>query len=148
MFNFSLHVVVFVSSGSQEYFTTTPKDREVFLGTDVQLDWDFAVPSSADGRQVEIVRFGVVLKDPTNRNEPTEMAIVINDLKDNSKVWNTADSSIQWIKDRIVPVKGRRASFIIKKVQLEDSKTFFCSLDFGRTEASITDVVEVKVVGE
>lgn len=119
----------------QVYFTTKPKDKEVFVGQRVQFDWDYTAPDAHE------LRFGVIVNDQ-------EAAIVVKNLKDGSLKFNNMHDSIKWIRDRVEAVPGRRASFTINPVSMEDSVTFFCSLIYGEAKKSVPDKVKLTVVGK
>ena len=122
----------------QIFFSTKPKHKEAFVGENVQFDWDYVL------KEVEEVRFGVVLKLPDG---PQSIAIYIK-KKNGSSVRNNLGTSIEWIRDRVMIVEDRRASFRVNRVKMEDSVTFFCQVYFGREGKSVSDMVELTVVGE
>ena len=125
-------------SNSSSDFITTPKDKEVFVGESVQFDWEYI---DSDVREV---RFGLVMPPAKNSKE---VAIYVKE-KNGTLKFNHMDESIKWIRDRVQVVRNRRASFKINAVQLDDTRTFFCSLLVGENEISIRDTVELSVVGE
>lgn len=125
-------------ANDDEVFTTTPKDTEVFVGEDVQFDWEYAA------KDVREVRFGV--QDPETK-ELKVVAIYVK-KKDGTVIFNNQFESIKWIRDRVEVVPGRRASFKINKVEMRDSGTFFCVLMIGEENKAETNGVELKVVGE
>ena len=127
-------------TGAGTNFTTTPKNKEVFVGSSVQFDWDYI-----DSEDVEDVRFGVLV--PVADSEtPREVAIYVK-KKDGTLMFNNMIQSIKWIRDRVEVVPGRRASFTIKPVEMEDSRTFFCIL-MTRSIGSVRSTVKLTVVGE
>ena len=128
------------ASDDQIFFSTKPKHKETFVGDNVQFDWDYVL------KEVEEVRFGVVLKGPDGE-VPQSIAIYIK-KKNGSSVRNNLETSIEWIRDRVVIVEDRRASFRVNGVQMEDSVTFFCQVYFGSEGKSVSDTVKLTVVGK
>lgn len=122
------------ASEDKSYFSTKPKDKEVFVGETVQFDWDYVV------EDMEEIRFGVVIPDKGN------MAIYVK-KKDGTSVLNNLDTPVEWIRDRVEIVPNRRASFKVNNVKMEDSVTFFCEVHFGEVESDV-DNVKLSVVGE
>ncbi|XP_078353247.1 neural cell adhesion molecule 1-like isoform X2 [Oculina patagonica] len=124
---------VLAASEDQIYFSTKPKDKEVFVGENVQFDWDYVV------EDVQEIRFGVVINDKNT-------AIYIK-KKDGTSVLNNLHTSVEWIRDRVEIVPNRRASFKINQVKMEDSVTFFCQVFYGAEGLlSETDKVKLTVV--
>lgn len=119
-------------------FTTTPKDKEVFVGRSVQFDWDFVVPD------VKEVRFGLVV-DPGGLDK--EVAIYVK-VKNGTLKFNHMSESVEWIRNRVKVIPKRRASFNITDVQMKDSGTFFCLLFRGYLIHPIRDRVKLTVVGK
>lgn len=127
------------ASDDQIFFSTKPKHKEAFVGEDVQFDWDYVL------KEVIEVRFGVFIKrldgeDPQN--------IAIYKKRNGSSVRNNLEASIEWIRDRVVIVEDRRASFRVNSIEMKDSVTFFCQVYFGTDRKSAIDKVELTVVGE
>lgn len=118
-------------------FTTTPKDKEVFVGESVQFDWDYAVTD------VREVRFGLV-EDPGGQRR--KVAIYVK-VRNGTLKFNHMGESVKWIRNRVEVVPNRRASFKINSVQMDDSKTFFCQL-FRDFKSEIRDEVTLTVVGK
>lgn len=129
---------VLAASDDQIFFSTKPKHKEAFVGENVQFDWDYVL------KEVEEVRFGVVLKGPDGE-VPQSIAIYIK-KKNGSSVRNNLETSIEWIRDRVVIVEDRRASFRVNRVKMEDSVTFFCQVYFGTEGKSVSDTVKLTVV--
>ena len=128
------------ASDDQIFFSTKPKHKEAFVGEDVQFDWDYVY------KEVEEVRFGVFIK-PLDREVPYSIAIYIK-KKNGSSLRNNLGTSIAWIRDRVVIVEDRRASFRVNRIKMKDSVTFFCQVYFGTEGLSEIDKVELTVVGE
>ncbi|XP_078366590.1 uncharacterized protein LOC144650724 isoform X3 [Oculina patagonica] len=125
---------VLAASEDQSYFSTKPKDKKVFVGENVQFDWDYVV------EDMQEIRFGVVINDQ-------KTAIYIK-KKDGTSVLNNLHTSVEWIRDRVEIVPNRRASFKINQVKMEDSVTFFCQVFYGAVGLlSHTDKVKLTVVG-
>lgn len=97
------------------FFITRPKHKEIFVGEDVQFDWEYA------RTDVQEVSFGVILPDIG------EMTIY-RKKKGGGTVFNNAYQAIDWIRDRTEIVSNRRASFKINRVQMKDTGTFYCTL--------------------
>lgn len=138
-YSFTFCLLVLAASDDQIYFSTKPKDKEAFVGQNVQFDWDYVL------KEVQEVRFGVVIQAFDGGKEIT--AIYIK-KKNGSSVRNNLETSIEWIRDRVVIVEDRRASFRINNIKMEDSVTFFCQVYFGREGLSEIDRVKLTVVGE
>ncbi|XP_015752906.1 PREDICTED: uncharacterized protein LOC107332680 [Acropora digitifera] len=139
LFFASLFVSVAGSYGWVDKFTTKPKDKEVLVGGNVQLDWDFAVTD------VREVRFGVV---EDLGGVQTHVAIYVK-VRDGTLKFNNMSESVKWIRKRVEVVPNRRASFKINSVQMDDSKTFFCLLIRGSSTPSLSvDLVKLTVVGK
>jgi len=129
---------VLAASDGQIFFSTKPKHREAFVGDSVQFDWDYVL------KEVEEVRFGVVVKV---QDIPENVAIYVK-KNNGSSVRNNMDTAIEWIRDRVVIVENRRASFRVNPIKMEDSVTFFCQVYYGAERKSEIDKVELTVVGE
>ena len=136
-FSCYLKVSIAGSYARVDKFTTTPKDKEVFVGGSVQFDWDYAVTD------VREVRFGLVV-DPGGQGR--EVAIV--KLRNGTLKFNHIHESVRWIRKRVEVVPNRRASFKINSVQMDDSKTFFCLLVRDSLRLPIRDKVKLTVVGK
>ena len=121
---------------SQDAFTATPKDKEVFLGESVQFDWDYL-----DSLDVKEVRFGVY-DTKTGREDA-----IVKKQGETLPVFNNMLKAIEWIRNRVKVVGGRRASFKINQVQMNDSRTFFCVLIIGDGK-SVLNTVKLNVVGK
>ena len=130
------------ASDDQIFFSTKPKHKEAFVGEDVQFDWDYVY------KEVEEVRFGLFIK-PLDGEVPYSIAIYIK-KKNGSSLRNNLETSIAWIRDRVVIVEDRRASFRVNRIKMKDSVTFFCQVYFSRDThiKSEIDKVELTVVGE
>lgn len=132
--SFFFGFLVLAASDDEIYFSTKPKDKEVFVGENVQFDWDYVV------KDMKEVRFGVVIQD---------MIAIYIKKSDGTSVLNNLHTSVEWIRDRVEIVPNRRASFRIKQVRMEDSVTFFCQVFFGAEGLlSDSDIVKLTVVGE
>lgn len=136
LFFTSLFVSIAGSYARVDKFTTTPKDKEVFVGGSVQFDWDYAVTG------VREIRFGLVV-DPGR--EDTEVAIYVK-VRNGTLRFNHMSESVKWIRKRVEVVPNRRASFKINSVQMDDSKTFFCLLVRDSLTPTIRDKVKLTVV--
>lgn len=126
-------------TGAGTIFKTTPNDKEVFAGESVQFDWD-----DIDSQDVNDVRFGVLL--PATDSETLKAVTICVKKKDGTLMLNYMDQSIKWMRDRVEVVPGRRASFKIKSVEMDDSKTFFCKLVTG--SVTVENTVKLTVLGE
>ena len=122
------------ASEDEGYFITQPKNKEIFVGEDVQFDWEYA------RTDVQEIHFGVVLPNDE------EMSIYIKKIPDGTTIFNNAFQAIEWIRDRVEVVPNRRASFKINRVQMEDTGTYYCTLGVG----FIRDInkVRLNVVGK
>lgn len=138
LFFASLFVSIAGSYARVDKFTTTPKDKEVFVGGSVQFDWDYAVTG------VREVRFGLV-EDPEGLDR--EVAIYVK-VRNGTVRFNHMSESVKWIRKRVEVVPNRRASFKINSVQMDDSKTFFCLLVRDSLTPTIRDKVKLTVVGK
>lgn len=98
----------------------------------MQFDWEYVV------EDVQDVRFGVVV-------ENNNVAILVKTKKGTKQ--NNRDHSVEWIRNRVEIIPGKRASFIIRNVVLKDSTTFFCQVIYGFGKIEI-DKVKLSVVGE
>ena len=125
-------------TGAGTNFKTTPNDKEVFVGESVQFDWDYI-----DLQDVYDVRFGVLL--PTADSETFEEVAICVKKRDGTLIFNM-HQSIKWIRDKVEVVPGRRASFKIKSVEMDDSKTFFCKL--VTRSVTVENTVKLTVLGE
>lgn len=138
IFSCYLKVSIAGSYARVDKFTTTPKDKEVFVGGSVQFDWDYAVTG------VREIRFGLVV-DP----EGLDRAVAIYVKERNGTLrFNHMSESVKWIRKRVEVVPNRRASFKINSVQMDDSKTFFCLLVRDPLTPTIRDKVKLTVVGK
>ena len=128
-----------VIAANNQVFTSIPKDKEVFVGDSIQFDWDYIK------NDIDEVRFGVKVNT-------TEVTICKFVLKDNTTIFNNKNIEIKNYKDRVEVVSDRRASFSIKKVQMSDRGTYFCSLvdtdEQGIVISSVTSLVKMTVVGK
>lgn len=106
---------VLVNPEDGAFFITRPKHKEIFVGEDVQFDWEYA------RTDVQEVSFGVILPDIG------EMTIY-SKKKGGGTVFNNAYQAIDWIRDRTEIVSNRRASFKINRVQMKDTGTYYCTL--------------------
>ncbi|XP_029184817.2 titin-like isoform X1 [Acropora millepora] len=136
LFFTSLFVSIAGSYARVDKFTTTPKDKEVFVGGSVQFDWDYAVTG------VREIRFGLVV-DPEGLDR--EVAIYVKE-RNGTLRFNHMSESVKWIRKRVEVVPNRRASFKINSVQMDDSKTFFCLLVRDPLTPTIRDKVKLTVV--
>lgn len=134
-----LFVTLFVCATSEDeiYFSTKPKDKEVFLEEDVQFDWDYVV------EDVTAVQFGVVIEDPVTKGSQN-IAIYVKTKNENKQ--NNLNKEIEWIRNRVDIVPNKRASFKIRNVKMEDSVTFFCQIVYGTHEKTASDQVKLSVV--
>lgn len=128
-----LFVTLFAYATSQDTgtFSTKPKDKEVFVGKDVQFDWEYVKEDIQD------IQFGVVIK---NNN----VAILV--MTDNGTKQNNLHKDVEWVRDRVEIVPGKRASFKIRNLEMEDSRTFFCQIRYGNHGITESDEVKLSVV--
>ena len=138
IFSYYLKVSIAGSYARVDKFTSTPKDKEVFVGGSVQFDWEYAVTG------VREIRFGLVV-DPEGLD--SSVAIYVKE-RNGTLRFNHMSESVKWIRKRVEVVPNRRASFKINSVQMDDSKTFFCLLIRGASTPSIRDYVKLTVVGK
>ena len=125
-----------VIAADNQVFTSSPKDKEVFVGESIQFDWDYIKDDTDE------VRFGVML----NTTEVTICKFVLN--KDRTTIFNNRNTEIKNYKDRVEVVSDRRASFRIKNVRMSDRGTYFCSLvNTGELDHFIS-FVKITVVGK
>jgi len=137
VFNVLVHVEC-VAEKFIAHFTTTPKDKEVFVGDSVQFDWDY----KDDGDQVRFINFGLAggpsgqkLTTLLRKNPGDDLVLYTN-------------SALE-IRSRTEVVYRRRASFRIKNVIMNDTGYFFCTL-YPRdvTKKTLTKHVYMRVVGK
>ena len=138
IFSCYLKVSIAGSYARVDKFTSTPKDKEVFVGGSVQFDWEYAVTG------VREIRFGLVV-DPEGRDN--SVAIYVK-VRNGTLRFNHMSESVKWIRKRVEVVPNRRASFKINSVQMDDSKTFFCLLVRDHLPFPIRDKVKLTVVGK
>nr|XP_058964140.1 titin-like isoform X1 [Pocillopora verrucosa] len=129
-----LFVTLFAYATSQDTgtFSTKPKDKEVFVGEDVQFDWEYVK------EDVQEIQFGVV----TIKNK--NVAILVK--TDNGTKQNNLHKDVEWVRDRVEIVPGKRASFKIRNLEMEDSRTFFCQIRYGIHGKTESDEVKLSVV--
>lgn len=127
-----------VIAADNQVFTSSPKDKEVFVGESVQFDWDYIKNDTV----TDEVRFGVMV----NTTEVTICKFVLN--KDRTTIFNNRNTEIKNYKDRVEVVSDRRASFRIKNVQMSDRGTYFCSLVNTDELDHIISFVKITVVGK
>ena len=143
LFNFGLFFSCYLKvsiAGSYarvDKFTTTPKDKEVFVGGSVQFDWDYAVTDVSE------VWFGLV---EAPGQEDRDVAIYVK-VRNGTLKFNHMFESVKWIRKRVEVVPNRRASFKINSVQMDDSRTFFCLL-VRELKPAVRDKVKLTVVGK
>ena len=125
-----------VIAADNQVFTSSPKDKEVFVGESIQFDWDYIKDDTDE------VRFGVIL----NTTEVTICKFVLN--KDRTTIFNNRNTEIENYKDRVEVVSDRRASFRIKNVRMSDRGTYFCSLVNTDALDHIISSVKMTVVGK
>lgn len=101
----------------------------------MQFDWDYL-----DNLDVKEVRFGVY-------DSKTDKEVAIVKKKGGTLHFNNMDKTVEWIRNRVEVVDGRRASFKINQVQMNDSRTFFCVLIIG-VGNSVLNTVKLNVVGK
>lgn len=130
-----------VIAANNQVFTSTPKDKQVFVGEIAQFDWDY-IKNDTDE-----VRFGVKV----NTTEVTICKIKFV-LKDRTTIFNNKNIEIKNYKDRVEVVSDRRASFRIENVRMSDRGTYFCSLvdtdEQGIVISSVISLVKMTVVGK
>ena len=129
-----------VIAANNQVFTSTPKDKEVFVGESIQFDWDY-IKNDTDE-----VRFGVIVNT-------TEVTICKFVVKDRTTIFNNRNTEIKNYKDRVEVVSDRRASFRIKNVRMSDRGAYFCSLvdtdEQGNVMSSVRSLlVKMTVVGK
>lgn len=125
-----------VIAANNQAFTSSPKDKEVFVGESIQFDWDYIKDDTDE------VRFGVML----NTTEVTICKFVLN--KDRTTIFNNRNTEIKNYKDRVEVVSDRRASFRIKNVRMSDRGTYFCSLVNTDELDHFISFVKITVVGK
>ena len=138
IFSCYLKVSIAGSYARIDKFTTTPKDKEVFIGESVQFDWDYAVTG------VREIRFGVV-EDPEGQDRAVAIYVKV---RNGTLKFNHLYESVKWIRKRVEVVPNRRASFKINSVQMDDSKTYFCLLVRDQFPLHIRNKVKLTVVGK
>ena len=124
-----------VIAADNQVFTSSPKDKEVFVGESIQFDWDY-IKNDTDE-----VRFGVTLNT-------TEVTICKFVLKDRTTIFNNRNIEVKNYKDRVEIVSDRRASFRIKNVRMSDRGTYFCSLVNTDKLDDFISSVKMTVVGK
>lgn len=124
-----------VIAANNQVFTSTPKDKEVFVGESIQFDWDYIK------NDIDEVRFGVKVNT-------TEVTICKFVVKDRTTIFNNKNMEIKNYKDRVEVVSDRRASFRIKNVRMSDRGTYFCSLVNTDELVDIISSVKMTVVGK
>lgn len=127
-----------VIAADNQVFTSSPKDKEVFVGESVQFDWDYIKNDTV----TDEVRFGVMV----NTTEVTICKFVLN--KDRTTIFNNRNTEIKNYKDRVEVVSDRRASFRIKNVRMSDRGTYFCSLVNTDELDHYISSVKITVVGK
>lgn len=127
-----------VIAADNQVFTSSPKDKEVFVGESVQFDWDYIKNDTV----TDEVRFGVMV----NTTEVTICKFVLN--KDRTTIFNNRNTEIKNYKDRVEVVSDRRASFRIKNVLMSDRGTYFCSLVNTDELDQVISYVKMTVVGK
>ena len=128
-------------------FTTRPKDREVFVGKDVQLDWGY---ESDDGNnKVETVQFGVKIGS-------NEIAFVNKDVQSGMLTWGPESKfpKVESFKKKTKVVlnsadKEWKASIVISQLAMNDTGFIFCKLK-GQdpSQRQPSESVFLKVVGK
>ena len=128
-------------------FTTRPKDREVFVGKDVQLDWGY---ENDDGNnKVETVQFGVKIG-------PNEIAFVNKDVQSGMLTWGPESKfpKVESFKKKTKVVlnsadKEWKASIVISQLAMNDTGFIFCKLK-GQdpSQRQPSESVFLKVVGK
>ena len=124
-----------VIAADNQVFTSSPKDKEVFVGESIQFDWDYIK------NDIDEVRFGVKVKT-------TAATICKFVLKDRTTIFNNRNEEIKNYKDRVEVVSDRRASFRIKNVRMSDRGTYFCSLVNTDELDHFISFVKITVVGK
>ena len=100
----------------------------------MQFDWEYVK------EDVQEIQFGVV----TIKNK--NVAILVK--TDNGTKQNNLHKDVEWVRDRVEIVLGKRASFKIRNLEMEDSRTFFCQIRYGIHGKTESDEVKLSVVGE
>lgn len=124
-----------VIAADNQVFTSSPKDKEVFVGESIQFDWDYIKNDTGE------VRFGVKVNT-------TAVTICKFVLKHRTTIFNNRNEEIKNYKDRVEVVSHRRASFRIKNVRMSDTGTFFCSLVNTDKLDDFISSVKMTVVGK
>ena len=124
-----------VIAADNQVFTSSPKDKEVFVGESIQFDWDY-IKNDTDE-----VRFGVKVNT-------TAVTICKFVLKDRTTIFNNRNEEIKNYNDRVEVVSDRRASFRIKNVRMSDRGTYFCSLVNTDKLDDFISSVKMTVVGK
>lgn len=99
----------------------------------MQFDWEYVK------EDVQEIQFGVV-------NIKNYNAILVK--TDNGTKQNNLHKNVEWVRDRVEIVPGKRASFKIRNLEMEDSRTFFCLIRYGNHGKTESDEVKLSVVGE
>lgn len=121
-------------------FTTKPKNKEVFVGDSVTFDWDYRKEED-----IVSVRFGIV----SNTSEGATIALTLFAQKPNDVHYlNTQVPKFVDLVHRINFVEGKRASFKISNLRMNESGTYFCMLKKRGEIKTFTDNVDLKVVGK
>ena len=128
-----------VIAADNQVFTSSPKDKEVFVGESIQFDWEYIKNDTV----TDEVRFGVIV----NTTEVTICKFVFTG-KDRTTIFNNRNTEIKNLKDRVEVVSDRRASFRIKNVRMSDRGTYFCSLVNTDELDHIISSVKITVVGK
>ena len=126
-------------------FTTQPKDREVFVGKDVQLDWGY---ENDGNNKVETVQFGVKIG-------PNEIAFVNKNVQSGMLTWGPKSKypKVESIKKKTTVLnsadKEWKASIVISKLAMNDTGFIFCKLK-GQdpSQRQPSESVFLKVVGK
>ena len=128
-----------VIAADNQVFTSSPKDKEVFVGESIQFDWEYIKNDTV----TDEVRFGVIV----NTTEVTICKFVFTG-KDRTTIFNNRNTEIKNLKDRVEVVSDRRASFRIKNVRMSDRGTYFCSLVNTDELDHYISSVKITVVGK
>lgn len=104
------------------------------------FDWDYRKEED-----IESVRFGIV----SNTSEDTTKASTLLLKRPNKVVYlNTRDSKFLELVQRITLLEGKRASFRISNVRMNDTGRYFCMLKKKGEIKTVMDYVYLKVVGK
>lgn len=129
-------LAVSVASGfAAVNFTTKPKDADYFVESDATLRWEYS-----SRKAIQLVKFGI-------QSGKYDFAIVVKDVDAKEVQFNSLEVTESFI-GRVDVVKNEQASFRIKNLTLNDTGRYFFSLDLKNESKTLSQYVQVTVVGE